>query len=102
MIFNVMLWIYVGAQLASGTFDHIIVESVFALFAGGVAQALTLKWPPTIGLAILCHGAYDALLGPHTGVAEWYPPVCAGFDVVVGLGLTVLLVRDQKVMDGAA
>lgn len=94
LIFNVMLWIYVGAQLASGTLEHIIAESVFALIAGGVAQGLTMKWPPAIGLAILCHGAYDAILGPHTGVAEWYPPLYAGFDLVVGAGLTALLLRD--------
>lgn len=96
MIFNVMLWIYVGAQLASGTLNEIIAESVLALVAGLAVQGLTLKWPPAVGLAILCHGAYDAVLGPHTGVAEWYPPLCAGFDLVVGIGLTALLLRDQK------
>ncbi|MEM6586029.1 MAG: hypothetical protein AAF692_09760 [Pseudomonadota bacterium] len=102
LIFNVMLWIYVGAQLASGTLDHIIAESVFALVAGGAAQAMTLKWPPSVGIAILFHGAYDAIMGPHTGVAEWYPPLCAGFDLLVGVGLTALLVRDLRNADTAA
>ncbi|MEL7318137.1 MAG: hypothetical protein AAFN04_05800 [Pseudomonadota bacterium] len=96
MIFNVMLWIYVGAQLATGTLDHIVAESVFALIAGLVVQALTMKWPPSVGIAIFLHGGYDALLGPHTGVAEWYPPLCAGFDMLVGVGLTAMLVRDQR------
>ena len=96
MIFNVMLWIYVGAQLVSGTLDHIIAESVFALVAGGAVQALTLKWPPCVGVAILFHGVYDAIMGPHTGVADWYPPLCAGFDLVVGVGLTAFLLRDFR------
>ena len=96
MIFNVMLWIYVGAQLATGTLDHIIAEIVFALVAGLAVQALTLKWPPTVGIAIFLHGGYDAILGPNTGVAEWYPPLCAGFDLLVGIGLTAMLVRDQR------
>ncbi len=95
-IFNIMLWIYVGAQLATGTLEHIIAESVFALVAGGIVQALTLKCPPAVGVAIFCHGLYDAVLGPHTGVAEWYPPLCAGFDFVVGIGLTSMLWHDGK------
>lgn len=93
IVFVVMLWIYVGARLASSTDQHILYEAVFALVAGAIAQGSMLKWPPAIGIAVLLHGIYDAVVGPHTGVAEWYPPLCAGFDMVFGVGLFVLLMR---------
>lgn len=90
----VMLWIYVGAQLAVGTLEQIAKEALFALVACGIAQFAMVKWPPSIGIAIILHGVYDAIIGPHTGVASWYPPLCAGFDWVVGLGLIILLRRE--------
>ena len=49
------------------------------------------RWLPAIGIFVFFHGLYDAVFGPHTGVADWYPPLCAGFDLVVGVGLFVLL-----------
>ncbi len=93
---NAMLAIYVGAQLVSGTLNEIIFETVFAVVAAGLTQVTMLRWLPAIGIAIALHGVYDAALGPHTGVAEWYPPLCAGFDFVVGVGLIALLIRKQR------
>lgn len=94
--FAVMLWIYVGARLVSGSMSDIAFEAGFALVAAGLAQLAMAKWPPSIGVAILLHGVYDAFLGPHTGVASWYPPLCAGFDVVVGVGVIALLMRKAQ------
>lgn len=94
--FAVMVWIYVGVRLGVGSIEEILLESLFALTACGLVQLAMLKWRPVIGLAILLHGAYDAAIGPHTGVAQWYPPLCAGFDLVVGAGLFLILRREQS------
>lgn len=91
-----MLSIYVGARLVSGSFEAVLWETALALVAAGATQAIMFRWPPFIGLAILLHGCYDALVGPHTGVADWYPPLCAGFDFVVGAGLLVILIRKGR------
>ncbi|MEM6908708.1 MAG: hypothetical protein AAF494_08510 [Pseudomonadota bacterium] len=93
---NVMLAIYVGVQLASGTLIDIVFEALLAVIVSGVTFVAMRRWLPAIGVAILLHGVYDALIGPHTGVAEWYPPLCAGFDLVVGLGLLWLLVHKVR------
>ncbi|MGB3470962.1 MAG: hypothetical protein WBA51_09100 [Erythrobacter sp.] len=90
-----MLWIYVGVRLGVGTVSQIAWEALFALAVGAIVQILMLRWPPVVGIAILFHGAYDVLIGPHTGVAEWYPPLCGAFDLVVGAGITVLLLRKR-------
>lgn len=90
---NAMLAVYVGARLVSGTLTDVLYETAVAIVFAGAAQFAMRRWLPAIGAAILLHGAYDAIIGPHTGVADWYPPLCAGFDFVVGAGLVVLLVR---------
>jgi hypothetical protein len=94
-----MLAIHVGARLVSGTLSQIVLESVLALAVAGITQALIACWPPVVGVMILLHGGYDAVLGQHTGVASWYPPLCAGFDFLVGTGLLVLLLRKQRMTE---
>ena len=89
--FVAMLAVYIGAELVTGTFDSIITEMVAASSVAVFARLAMLHWPPAIGVFVLLHGLYDALLGPSTGVAEWYPPLCAGFDVMVGAGLVGVL-----------
>lgn len=96
IVFAVMLWIYFGARLVSATDEQILYEGMFALVAGAIAQGSMLKWPPAIGIAIFLHGIYDAVIGPHTGVADWYPPLCAGFDLVVGTGLFLVLLKKRR------
>ena len=70
-----------------------MIETAIASAAAGFAWLAMARWKPAIGVAILLHGCYDALVGPHTGVAEWYPPLCAGFDWVFGLALMIILIR---------
>jgi len=79
-----MLWIYAGVRLGVGTTSQAAWEALFALVAGGIVQAAMLRWPPAVGITILGHGVYEVLIGPHTGVAQWYPPLCGAFDLVVG------------------
>lgn len=90
---NAMLAIYIGARLVSGSLADVVVETAVATIVVLVTRLAMTRWLPAIGIAIVLHGSYDALLGPHTGVAEWYPPLCAGFDLVVGAGLVWILAR---------
>jgi len=91
-----MISIYLGAWLVSGDFQKIVFESILATVALGIATVFRVKWPLGVALMVLAHGAYDHFLGAASGVAEWYPPVCAGFDVIVGSGLLFLMLRNSK------
>ncbi len=93
LVLAIMLAIYLGARLVTGTMQDVLIETVTATIWLGLGQFALHKWRPGIGLLILAHGGYDYLFGAATGVAEWYPPLCVGFDVIVGTGLFVLLIR---------
>lgn len=90
---GIMLGIYVGANLVTSDLSRVLVETLVGSIALGIAMLFQRKWPMGIGVLILCHGGYDFLLGHSTGVAEWYPPLCVGFDIVVGAGLIYRLSR---------
>jgi len=92
----IMLSIYLGAYLVTGTTQKIIHETILATIALGFATVFRSKWPLGIGIMILAHGAYDHFLGTHSGVADWYPPMCAGFDVIVGLGTIILMLKQKQ------
>lgn len=92
-----MLSIYIGAQLVSGDLTDVVFEVMVAgVFFGGALLAMR-RWLPAIGAAIFLHSLYDAFVGPHTGVADWYPPLCAGFDVIVGGGLIGILAHKERI-----
>ena len=86
-----MLAIYIGAELVTGTLQSILIEMAVASAVTICARLAMLRWLPAIGIFIFLHGLYDAFFGASTGVAAWYPPLCAGFDVVVGIGLVAIL-----------
>ncbi|MEL7197623.1 MAG: hypothetical protein AAGL10_04835 [Pseudomonadota bacterium] len=91
-----MLSIYIGAQLVSGDLTDVIFEVMIGgVFFSGALLAMR-RWLPAIGAAIFLHGLYDAFVGPHTGVADWYPPLCAGFDLIVGAGLIGVLTHKER------
>ncbi|MEM6901152.1 MAG: hypothetical protein AAF583_15460 [Pseudomonadota bacterium] len=89
-VFAIMLAIYVGAHLVTSGFDRVVYEAVGASLAIGVAMFFREKWHLGLGLLILSHGAYDFFFGHHSGIVDWYPPVCVGFNVLVGLTLTAI------------
>ncbi|MEL7218592.1 MAG: hypothetical protein AAGK01_09200 [Pseudomonadota bacterium] len=93
---NVMLAVYIGASLVGGSMADVLTETAIASVAVVVARLAMMRWLPAIGIAVFLHGMYDAIVGPHTGVADWYPPLCAGFDFVVGVGLVVVLWRRTR------
>lgn len=94
-----MLSIYVGAHLVSSDLIRILAETGFALVVAAIALFVRDRWPVLIGALILGHGAYDFLMGHAAGVADWYPLLCVGFDVTVGLGLIYRLSRKATAPD---
>ena len=88
-----MISVYLGAWLVTGGLEKFALESAIAIGALGLASVLRSKWPLGIGGMVMMHGAYDHFFGAASGVAGWYPPVCAGFDVVVGFGLILLMLK---------
>ncbi|MEP2734739.1 MAG: hypothetical protein ABJP34_00455 [Erythrobacter sp.] len=96
LAFAIMVSIYFGARLVTGSMNEIIAEFVAVNIALGLTWFAMQKWLPTIGIVIFLHGTYDAFFGKHTGVAEWYPYLCAGFDLAVGIGLLLILHRKLK------
>lgn len=91
-----MLSVYIGARLVTGDLWAIVVEATIASIVTVAARLAMARWLPAIGLFIFAHGVYDALAGPHTGVAGWYPPLCAGFDMIAGIGLLIILERRRR------
>ena len=96
VLLNAMLAIYIGARLVSGSFQEVLIETAIASVFLLAARLAMNHWLPAIGIAIIIHGMYDAALGAHTGVALWYPPLCAGFDWAFGIGLAIILHRKVK------
>ena len=91
-----MLSIYIGAELVTGDLASFAIETSVASVVVIATRLAMQRWLPAIGIAIFLHGIYDALLGSYTGVADWYPPLCAGFDMVVGVGLVVFLKLKER------
>lgn len=91
-----MLAIYLGAELVTGSLTSIITEMAVTSAVIVLARVAMMRWPPAIGVFVFLHGLYDAFFGASTGVAAWYPPLCAGFDVVVGIGLVAILHRRRS------
>lgn len=88
-----MLSVYIGAHLVSSDLMRILAETGFATVIAAIALYVRDRSPVWIGALILGHGAYDYSIGHGAGVADWYPLLCAGFDVTVGLGLIYRLSR---------
>lgn len=91
-----MLMIYLGAHLVSSDTTRLAYELLLVFLVLGLATWFRSKWPLGIAILILMHGAYDFFLGHDSGVVDWYPPVCSGFDVVVGVGLAALILKRRQ------
>ena len=91
-----MLAVYLGAELVTGSMMSSLTEMAAASSVIVIARVAMMRWPPAIGVFVFLHGLYDAFFGASTGVADWYPPLCAGFDVVVGIGLVAILHRRRS------
>ncbi|MCB9762056.1 MAG: hypothetical protein H6741_00220 [Alphaproteobacteria bacterium] len=83
--------IYVGFAVAGDAPGGWMgAELAGVAFYGAVAVAGFWRWPRLVGVGWLAHGLWDFLLHPggHPGyVPDWYPAVCLGFDLAVGVWL---------------
>ena len=85
--------IYVAfALLGGGSSGWVMLELAGVVVYGAFAWLGIAKWPRAIALGWLLHVLWDVTLHPrgHPGfVPSWYPPLCLGFDVYVGVALWV-------------
>ncbi|MGB0237776.1 MAG: DUF6010 family protein [Cycloclasticus sp.] len=78
---------------------EIVIASVFSV----VALAGALRWPILLGIGILLHGVFDYYHGHfinNSGVPEWWPAFCAGFDIVFGIWV-IYLIQIKKVYEAS-
>lgn len=94
--------IYVGFAVFNGASTAwTLTELGGVLGYGLVAWIGAARFPPLVGVGWLLHVLWDVILHPggHPGfVPSWYPPLCLGFDVYVG----VALLARFRVTDAAA
>ncbi|MFK8054578.1 MAG: DUF6010 family protein [Saprospiraceae bacterium] len=92
--------IYVGFAVLWGEDGWVRFEAVgvaiFSLIAF-LARRFGILW---IGAGWLLHIGWDYLFhmvgaGSHL-VPEWYPPICIGFDLIVGLYIFWVVLRKRK------
>jgi len=56
-----------------------------------------------LGIGILLHGVFDYYHGHfinNSGVPEWWPAFCAGFDIVFGIWV-IYLIQIKKVYEAS-
>ncbi len=85
--------IYVGFAAFNGaSSDWVQIELGGVVGYGAIAWLGATRWPPLVGVGWLLHMLWDIVLHPggHPGfVPSWYPPLCLGFDVLVGVALLI-------------
>lgn len=80
------------------SFEAVLTEIVIASVFSLMAIAGAIRWPILIGLGILAHGIFDFThmhLINNSGVPEWWPAFCGGFDIIFG-GWVLYLVKFKK------
>jgi len=83
--------------------EALITEIVIASVFSEVALAGALRWPILLGIGILLHGVFDYYHGHfinNSGVPEWWPAFCAGFDIVFGIWV-IYLIQIKKVYEAS-
>lgn len=93
---GLMLAIYVGAHLVTSSFERAALEFTIASVVLALAAYLRGAWPLGVAFLVGLHGVYDFMFGVSSGVPAWYPPVCVGFDFVVGPGLAFLILKQRS------
>ena len=91
LMLSMIAGVYAGFALNDGRMRIIILECMVALlfFAGAVAGLFFFKW--AIPILFAAHGLWDFAHHRHisTQLPHWYPSLCAVFDWIIALALTV-------------
>lgn len=94
---GMILAIYIGARLASGTLLEALAESAFAAIVLLASLAMLRWWPRGVGIVLILHGVYDQIFAHDAGLPDWYPPFCLGVDVVLGAAVIAFASPRQSV-----
>jgi hypothetical protein len=91
--------IYVGFALMGGAPPPWLLLEVVGVIGYGAFALLALRfsiWWLVLGWFL--HVAWDVLVhAPNPGfVPSWYPAVCVGFDVIIGISLAVQSLRQRQ------
>ena len=86
---GMILAIYIGARLSSGSLTVALAESAFAGVVLLLSLAALQTKPRLVGVLIILHGLYDQIFAHSAGLPEWYPPLCLGVDIVLGIGVWI-------------
>lgn len=91
LMLSLIAGVYAGFALTDGRLRIIVVECAVALifFAGAVAGLFFFKW--AIPILFAAHGLWDFAHHRYisTHLPHWYPSLCAVFDWIIALALTV-------------
>jgi hypothetical protein len=91
--------IYVGFVLVGGAPTQWLLIEVGGLLLFTTLAVLGLKYSPwVLAGAWFAHIAWDSLLHSQSTafVPQWYPPLCIGFDLVVGAYIVFVWSRFRK------
>ena len=87
----IILSIYIGAWLVVAPDGRALIDIAGAAFALLLCAVLLNREPRLPAAFITAHALYDLFFALQAGLPEWYPCLCLGFDVTLGLGLIWLL-----------
>ena len=90
--------IYVLLALVGGTSGREVGVELVGLALFGAVALIGMRFPLAIGLGWLGHVLWDVVLHrpPEAWVPEWYPALCLGFDVAVGLYVSLISWRSAR------
>lgn len=99
IVLTVIASYYVLFALMAGDINGLCVElAVFALFAAAAVLGFrTSLWIVAAGLGL--HGIFDItrhLLMEGSGVPEWWPAFCLGYDLAAPLTLAAILLARSR------
>jgi hypothetical protein len=91
--------IYVGFVLVGDAPTQWVLIEVGGLVLFTILAVMGLRYSPwVLAGAWFAHIAWDTLLHPQntTFIPQWYPPLCIGFDLVVGTYIVFVYIRFHK------
>jgi lysylphosphatidylglycerol synthetase-like protein (DUF2156 family) len=90
--------IYVAFLFRHASMSWVFIECAGLVLFSVVSVAAIKRAPWLLAAGWLAHAGWDIGLHsqPNNFVPGWYPPACAGFDLVIGIWIFVQLQRSRN------